>query len=230
MIQISGLTIAHKGGRTLLSEVSARIQRGSLCALIGRNGSGKSSLLRVMCGVDRPVSGSVTIDGIEVTRCRPDRLARLISVVTTERIRVGHLTCRQIVELGRAPFTGPFGRLSGLDRQVVDEAMQTTGASHLASRTIATLSDGEAQRVMLARALAQDTPAILLDEPTSFLDVPGRKEITALLASLAHTHGKTIVFSTHELDLAFAHADSVMHLKPPTLLLSSPSQISISNF
>lgn len=230
MIQVSGLTIAHKGGRTLLSNASAHIEQGTLCALIGRNGSGKSSLLRVMCGVDKPVSGSVAIDGIDVNHCRPDRLARLLSVVTTERIRVGHLTCQQVVELGRAPFTGAFGRLSNADHRIVNDAFETTGAAHLVSRTISTLSDGEAQRVMLARALAQDTPVILLDEPTSFLDVPGRKEITALLATLAHVHGKTIVYSTHELDLAFAHADSVMLLKPPTLTLATPNQLSISNY
>ncbi|MDE5900626.1 MAG: ABC transporter ATP-binding protein [Muribaculaceae bacterium] len=218
MIRIENLTIAHRGAHPLLSDVAATVEKGTLCALIGRNGAGKSSLLRVMAGTDRPVAGRVLVDGIDVTTARPAVLSSVLAIVTTERIRVSRLTCRDVVSLGRAPFTGGFGHLSPDDCEAVDNAMAMTKTSSFASRELLTLSDGEAQRVMLARALAQDTPVILLDEPTSFLDVPNRLCLTDLLSSLAHDCGKTIVFSTHELDLAFSRADTILIAEPPTLL------------
>lgn len=217
MIRIDNITIAHRGASPLLAAASASVEAGSLCALIGRNGAGKSSLLRVMAGIDRPVSGRVLVGGLDVTSAGPSALASALAIVTTERIRVSRLTCRDVVSLGRAPFTGGFGRLSQADNQAVDRALELTATSEFASRELSTLSDGEAQRVMLARAIAQDTPVILLDEPTSFLDVPNRRKLTALLASLARDCGKTIIFSTHELDLAFSQADSVLLVEPPSL-------------
>lgn len=218
MIRIEKLIVAHRGTGPLLSDVSATVDKGILCGLIGRNGAGKSSLLRVMAGTDRPASGRVIVDGVDVTAAKPSVLASHLAIVTTERIRVSRLTCRDVVSLGRAPFTGGFGRLSPADNKAVDQAMELTGTTEFAGRDLLTLSDGEAQRVMLARALAQDTPVILLDEPTSFLDVPNRCRLTAMLASLAHDCGKTIVFSTHELDLAFERADSILLVEPPSLL------------
>lgn len=218
MIRIDNLSLAYRGGKRILTRGNATVPAGTLCALIGRNGSGKSTLLRAMCGTDRPESGRILIGGSDVTAARPAELARLLAIVTTERIRVARLTCRDVVALGRAPFTGGFGRLSAHDHKAVQQAMELTGCAAFASRAIATLSDGESQRVMLARALAQDTPVILLDEPTSFLDVPSRLGITALLASLAHQQGKTIVYSTHELELAYDRSDSVMLLDSGALL------------
>lgn len=219
MIDIQNITIAHRGGRTLLDSASARVSAGSMCALIGRNGSGKSSLLRVLAGMDRPKSGSVLVDGVDVHSSSPSVLARKLAIVTTERIRVSNLTCRSVVSLGRAPYTGGFGTLSPKDHEAVEDALRLTDTLELASRSITTLSDGEAQRVMLARALAQDTPVILLDEPTSFLDVPNRRKLTDLLATLCHDRGRTIIYSTHELELAFSRSDSVMLLEDKCLTL-----------
>ncbi len=225
MIDIRDLTIAHRGGAPLLESASASVAEGTLCAFIGRNGAGKSSLLRVMAGIDRPRAGTVVIGGTDVTAARPWQLARKLAIVTTERVRVADLSCRDVVSLGRAPFTGGFGQMSAADNKVVDDAMELVGVGTFASRSISTLSDGEAQRVMLARAIAQDTPVILLDEPTSFLDVPNRHRLTSLLSMLAHDRGKTIFFSTHELDLAFSRADSVMLLEDRRLLHLSAKEM-----
>lgn len=218
MIRIDHLSLAYPHGKTILTDGCATVDSGTLCALIGRNGSGKSTLLRALSGTDRPTAGHVYIDSTDVTSARPAQLARTLAIVTTERIREPRLTCRDVVALGRAPFTGGFGRLSAVDEAAVDRALAMADAEIFASRRIATLSDGEAQRVMLARALAQDTPVILLDEPTSFLDVPNRRRITAQLAGLAHDCDKTIIFSTHELDLAYERADSIMLLDATGLL------------
>lgn len=225
MIQLHHLSIAHSADSPLLTDACAHISRGTLTALIGRNGSGKSSLLRVMSGAARPRGGHVSIDGIDPQKASPRRLARTVALVTTERIRVANLRCADVVALGRAPFTNWLGHMQQADRQFVDCALAMVGMIEFATRTIASLSDGEMQRIMLARALAQDTPVILLDEPTSFLDVANRRQLIRLMAELAHQHQKTILYSTHELDLALHSSDSVMLVTPPQLRLLPPAEM-----
>ena len=228
MIEFENITIAHKGSSPLLSRQSAVIPSGTLTALTGRNGSGKSTLLRAICGTQPPESGAVLIGATKVNPASvtPSVLASMMSLVTTERLRVRHMTVRQLVAMGRAPLSGLFGTLHAEDYRVVDRAIERVGLGALASREVDSLSDGEHQRAMLARALAQDTPIILLDEPTGFLDVPNRRSVTNLLASLAHEEGKTIVYSTHELELALERADLILHLAPPRLVLLPPEQMS----
>jgi iron complex transport system ATP-binding protein len=216
MIQIQDLTLAY-GKRTLLSGATTSVAHGTLTALIGRNGAGKSTLLRAVAGLTQPQSGKIYLNGLDTHRASTSQLARTVAMVTTERVRVSNLRCRDVVALGRAPFTNWIGRARPEDSEIIDAALQRVGMADFARRTMDTMSDGECQRIMLARALAQDTPIILLDEPTSFLDVPNRRRLTALLASLAHDEGKCIIFSTHELELAFAEADTVMLLDPPSL-------------
>ncbi|MDE6818513.1 MAG: ABC transporter ATP-binding protein, partial [Muribaculaceae bacterium] len=215
-------TIANNPKHPLVQGQSLSIPRATLTALIGRNGCGKSTLLRAMAGIQRPLQGTVTINGVDVSRASARKLARLVAVITTESIKVDNLTCRQLVSYGRAPHTGMLGRLSASDEQIVDEALQTVGMEQFAQRKVGQISDGEGRRILLARALAQQTPVILLDEPTSFLDVPGRYEISALLGRLAREQGKTIVYSTHELDPAYLNADNLLYMSKQGLKFAAP--------
>lgn len=224
MIELRDPTIANSPLHPLLSGASLTIPRGTLTALIGRNGCGKSTLLRVMAGLQRPVSGEVLVNGMNVGHTHPRELARELAFVATDRVEVSHLTARELVSLARSPYTGLMGRLSADDERIVDKALADVEMSAFANREVGRLSDGEARRVMIARALAQTTPVILLDEPTSFLDVPGRREVCALLARLAF-EGKTVVFSTHEFGPAFARADRVLMMAERRLTLLPPAEM-----
>lgn len=208
MIKLNDISIAF-GSRTLLRHVSASFPRGRLTALIGRNGSGKSTLLRAISGLSRNYSGEILLDGQNIRALDVAEMARRLALVTTGRTRVPNLRCEDVVAIGRAPYTNWIGRMQATDREIVMRSLQSVGMESYAGRTIDTLSDGENQRVMIARALAQDTPVIVLDEPTSFLDLPGRYELCDLLERIAHEEGKTVVFSTHELDLARERCDSL---------------------
>lgn len=224
MLEINNLALGY-GSRRLVTGGNASRPAGSLTALVGRNGSGKSTLLRALSG-QGPYTGSITLDGVEINRMNPGELARKVSLVTTERVRIPRLTCRDLVAMGRAPYTDWLGRLSKQDYLIVDSALEATGMASWATRSLDTMSDGECQRVMVARALAQDTPVILLDEPTSFLDMPGRYRLVQLLQRLANDHSKCIIFSTHELDLALNMASDILlvdNLSLHTLSAASPS-------
>lgn len=216
MIGFESLTIGYGGG-VLVRCADAGIPDGSFTALLGRNGSGKSTLLSAVCGAKRDYSGVIRVDGIDVRSVPQYRLARSVSFVSTARVRVPGMTCRELVSLGRAPYTGWNGRLSDEDRQAVRRSLEIVGMEGFASRTMEKMSDGECQRVMIARALAQDTPVILLDEPTSFLDYPNRRELCALLSRLSHEGGKTVLCSTHELEIALETCDSVMLIDGGTM-------------
>lgn len=196
------------------SGLTAHLKGGTLTALVGSNGMGKSTLLRTMAGVQKPLDGTVRLvaDNVEhrVERLGRSDRARWISVVLTDRVEVDRLTVEQVVGFGRMPYTGYFGRLDDNDRRLVDEALQTTGLTPLAQRAVNTLSDGERQKMMIAKALAQQTPVMLLDEPTAFLDYPSKVETMKLLVRLAHDTGKIIVLSTHDLHLALHLADRMI--------------------
>ncbi len=194
-------------------------------ALLGRNGSGKSTLLRAMAGLNRHYTGRILADGINLQRLHAAEQARLMSFVGTGRARVERFTCYDLVALGRAPYTNWIGSLSDSDRRAVDSALDAVGMQDYARRQLDSLSDGECQRVMIARALAQDTPMILLDEPTSFLDIPNRYGLVRLLASLAHERGKCVIYSTHELDIALELSDSIMLIDPPCLRCGAPADM-----
>ena len=208
MIELHNTTLAF-GSRTLISAANTRFARGNMVALLGRNGTGKSTLLRAMAALGTVQQGEIRIDGDNVAAMTSAALARKVAFVNTERIDVEALTAHDLVAIGRSPYTDWVGRLDSRDEEIISRAMNITGIEHLAYRYVATLSDGECQRVMIARALAQDTDAILLDEPTAFLDLPNRYELCTLLRRLAHDEGKCIIFSTHELDIALSLADSI---------------------
>ena len=206
----SGIVVGYSG-HGLNRPFTAEVGRGGFVALLGANGSGKSTLLRTLAG---SVAGRVEVAGRDISGFTPAELARYIAVVTTDRVEADALTVREVVEMGRYPYTGFFGRLDGSDRRIVDEAMAFTGVAPMAARFVASLSDGERQKVMIARALAQDTPLMLLDEPTSFLDVASRIEVLSLLARLAHVRRKAVVLSTHDVSSALGHASTLWLMMP----------------
>ena len=229
MIQLRDITLGF-GSRTLIEGATARFECGRMVALLGRNGTGKSTLLRAIASLGELRSGDIAIDGRSLAEYTSTELARKIAFVNTERIDVEALTAYDLVSIGRSPYTGWSGRLTADDRAIVERAMQIAGIESMAERRVETLSDGEAQRVMIARALAQDTPVILLDEPTAFLDLPNRYELCTLLGRLAREEGKCIIFSTHELDIALSLADSIALVDTPRLVhLTTEEMISSGN-
>ena len=216
MIRLNDLTIGY-GRRILLQHASATIPAGELVALVGRNGTGKSTLLRAIAGLGERLGGEIRLDGHSLETLSPQQLATTVSFVTTERVRIPNLRCEDVVALGRAPYTNWIGRMQEADRAVVERSLRLVGMSAFARKTMDRMSDGECQRVMIARALAQDTPVILLDEPTAFLDLPNRYELATLLRRLTRDEGKCILFSTHDLDVALSLCDSVALIDTPSL-------------
>lgn len=225
MIELKELTVGY-GQRTLLDKVSARLTGGRLVALLGRNGTGKSTLLRAMMGLEKPQSGEILLQGKNIASLKPEKLARDISFVTTDKVRIANLRCKDVVSMGRAPYTNWIGQLQAEDKERVTEAMSLVGMADYAEKTMDKMSDGECQRIMIARALAQDTPVILLDEPTAFLDLPNRYELCLLLRKLAQKEGKCIIFSTHDLDIALSLCDFIMLIDNPQLYsLPTPEMV-----
>lgn len=195
-------------GHAVLADINVAIAPGTLTVLIGANGSGKSTLLRTLSGVQKPVEGTVIIEGRDIADLSRTARARTLAMVFTDRTGGGGLTVAETVSIGRHPYTGMLGHLSNRDKEIIDGAIADVGMTAFTHRRLGSLSDGERQKVMIARALAQTTPLILLDEPTAFLDVAGRIEITNLLHHLAD-NGHTIVLSTHDLGSAIEAADNM---------------------
>lgn len=229
MIELRNISLGF-GQRRLITAATTRFERGKITALLGRNGTGKSTLLRTIASLQRPLEGEVFVGGDSIATLSSQELSRRLSFVNTERVDVEALTVYDIVAIGRSPYTDWMGRLSSDDESVVRRSITLAGVEHLENRLVDTLSDGECQRVMIARALAQDTPAILLDEPTSFLDLPNRYELCRLLAELAHNQNKCIIFSTHELDIALSLADTIALVDTPQLVnLATDEMINSGN-
>lgn len=182
----------HSGNRIVTGHISASLRSGELTCLLGPNGAGKSTLLKTLSGFLPPVSGSVEVCGRPLREYTDRELARLLGVVLTERPVLDNMTVTELVMLGRSPYTGFWGRGNAEDKAIVDESLELVGISRMAKRLVTTLSDGERQKAMIAKALAQATPIIFLDEPTAFLDYPSKVEMMRLLHRLAHTHDKTI--------------------------------------
>lgn len=217
MIRLENISLGY-GSRRLLEGVSAHFEAGRLTALVGRNGAGKSTLLRALAGLEQLQAGSITVGGTDIQQLDGAEAARQVAFVATDKVRIANLPCEDLVALGRAPYTNWIGRLQSIDREIVADALAKVGMSDFAHKTMDRMSDGECQRVMIARALAQQTPVILLDEPTAFLDMPNRYELCRLLQRLAHDEQKAIIFSTHELDIATKMCDSIALIDTPKLL------------
>lgn len=212
---IESLTIGYRRGRktTMVAEkISATLENGRLTCLLGRNGTGKSTLLRTLAGLQKPLDGQISPEFHE--NC---------AIVLTEQPDLQNFTVEEVVGLGRTPHTNFWGTLREEDRAIVRHAMQQVGIAHFATADIASLSDGERQKVMIAKALAQQTEVILLDEPTAFLDFVSRREVFLLLQRLAHEQGKAILLSTHEIALADTFADTIWLLDEGQLKIKNQS-------
>jgi iron complex transport system ATP-binding protein len=203
----------RRGVRVVADSLSASIPAGELTCLLGQNGVGKSTLLRTLSAFLPPLGGEILLLGRPLGDYSIRELSRTIGVVLTERSDLVNLTVRELVGMGRNPYMGFWGRLSREDRVVVEESIELVGIGPLAGRMIQTLSDGERQKVMIAKALAQQTPVIFLDEPTAFLDFPSKVETMHLLRRLVREAGKTIFLSTHDLELALQMADRLCLMK-----------------
>jgi iron complex transport system ATP-binding protein len=197
LLRLENLAVGY-GHKPLYADVSLAVREGEMVVLLGANGAGKSTLLRCVTGQLAPLSGSILINGRSLATVRKMELARLVSIVRTDQTLAGGLTVEELVGLGRQPHTGFFGRLSHRDRDAVAEALKAVGMTDFAERQVASLSDGERQKVMIARAVAQETPLMVLDEPTAFLDVASRLETLQLLSSLARERGKAVILSSHD--------------------------------
>ena len=197
----------QKDKTCLYNNLSFDLYSGELVCLIGVNGAGKSTLLRSISASQPILNGSIYFKGKDITKYNDKDLSQLLGLVLTDETSVGGLTVRELVELGRYPYTGFFGQLSDNDKEVIDKAMSDVCIIHKADSYVAELSDGERQKAMIAKVLAQECPVILLDEPTAFLDIASRIEIVNLLHNLAMTQNKTILLSTHDIELALLLAD-----------------------
>lgn len=217
------------GARVLAAQLNLDLRAGELVCLVGPNGAGKSTLMRTLAGMQTPLAGRVRIGGDEVHALPPNELAKRLAIVLTERVDAGNLSAYALAALGRHPYTDWRGALTARDEAVVRGALTQVGAASLAARPVNELSDGERQRVMIARALAQEPQVLLLDEPTAFLDLPRRVDVLHLLATLARERRCAILLSTHDLDLALRVADRLW-LMPAggELVAGLPEELALS--
>ncbi len=228
VISLSQLSVGYTPSHPVISDINLELRSGQLACLIGENGIGKSTLLKTLTGFLPKLKGSLLLGNRDIESFSQRELARQVSIVLTQKPDVQNLTIEEIIGLGRSPYTGFFGRLRAEDRKVVDDAIATMGIEKLRGRMIQTLSDGERQKVMIAKALAQETPIILLDEPTAFLDFPSKAETFQSLQRMAHERDKLILLSTHDLELAVRFADSLLEVKKGTLQAVSATEVKAS--
>ena len=219
-----------RGDRIVTHSITATLQAGELTCLLGPNGAGKSTLLRTLAAFQPPLGGSMLLDGQPLESYSSRQIAMRIGVVLTERPSVRGMRVREMVAMGRSPYTGFWGKLAADDERAVDEAIQQVGIQDLERRMVHTLSDGERQKVMIAKALSQQTPLIFLDEPTAFLDFPSKVEVMLLLRRLAATMQKTIFLSTHDLELALQIADRLWLLDrdASSVIVGTPASLAAS--
>ncbi|AKU69557.1 ABC transporter ATP-binding protein [Prevotella fusca] len=225
IISISHLSVGYSPSLPVISDINIEVKSGQLTCLIGENGIGKSTLLKTLAGFLPKMGGDLLLDNRDIHSFSQRELARQVSIVLTQKPDVQNLTTEEIIGLGRSPYTGFFGRLRADDRAVVDDAITAVGIEKLRGRMIQTLSDGERQKVMIAKALAQQTPVILLDEPTAFLDFPSKAETFQSLRRMAHERDKLILLSTHDLELAVRFADCLLEVKDNALQTVSAADV-----
>ena len=210
-LHLHGLSVGYPT-RKVLENIELEIEKGEILTLIGPNGAGKSTLLKSISGQLPLLAGSVLMQGQDLAKCDAKERARKMAVVLTEAVRPEYMTCREVCAAGRYPYTGRMGILCKEDEEAVDRAMARMKVEDLAERDFGAISDGQKQRVLVARALAQETPVLLMDEPTSYLDIRYRTELMETLRGLA-AEGKTILMSLHEIDLALEVSDRLLCVK-----------------
>ena len=208
-ISAEQMTVGYDG-RPLIENINIQVKRGEILTLIGPNGSGKSTILKSMIKELKLIAGTVVLDGRDMANLKERDIAKKLAIVMTERIKAELLTCRDIAATGRYPYTGHLGLLTKEDRAIVDAALETVHAKDFADRPFSAISDGQRQRVLLARAIAQQPEIIVLDEPTSFLDVKHKLELLDILKSMVREQNVAVIVSLHELDLAQKISDRVV--------------------
>jgi len=233
ILQIKNLSIGYNLAKNqvhnLMSNINLSAKKAELIALVGSNGIGKSTLLKSITNLQEFLSGEITILGKAVSLHKRQELAKLVSFVSTEVVNVSNLTVKDIVSLGRFPHTNWLGKLSQNDKNIIDSSIEAVGIEDFISKNINELSDGERQKVMIARTLAQDTKIIILDEPTAFLDIPNKNEIVHILNELSKKKNKTIIFSTHDLNIAIREADKIWLMTKHKIYENSPEDLILNN-
>ena len=218
------LKIGYKG-KSIHPPLNLNLYEGELVCLIGQNGCGKSTLIRTLGGLQPPVGGQIEIMGVRIDKLKPKQRAGLISFVLTDRTASDNLTVRQTVEMGRLPYTNMFGTLKPADKEICNACMAETNIAHLRDRRLGEISDGERQRTLIAKALAQTTPLILLDEPCAHLDLPNKISVMCLLRKLAKNSRKSVLLSSHELDIALQVADKIWLMDKDGLQRGTPEDL-----
>ena len=208
-LQTDALSVGY-GGKALIASVALSVQRGKIVTLIGPNGSGKSTILKTIVGQLPSISGAVFLDGTDMRSRSRGEIARRMAILMTARMDPELMTCRDVVSTGRYPYTGRLGILSAEDKRIVEQSLRQTDAQDFADRPFQSVSDGQRQRVLLARALCQEPELIVLDEPTSFLDIRYKLELLTILKRMVREENLAVLMSLHELDLAARVSDTVV--------------------
>jgi iron complex transport system ATP-binding protein len=227
IISLEKLSIGHQQEDVLLSDINLTVGPGEMVALIGRNGTGKSTLLKSMIGLLPALGGTCCLEGLSITQYDLPARARLVSFVSSQISQLPSLTVRELVALGRLPYTGWMGRLDRADHAMVDQALEEVQMLSFVGRKLDRLSDGERQRAMIARAFVQDTRLMVLDEPTAFLDIPNTFDLIRLLSRF-RDGGKSIVYSTHDLETAMQCADKMWVIHEGRIFEGAPEDLGLS--
>ena len=228
ILQTSKISIGYthkKEKNSIASGIDLSLEKGKLIALIGANGIGKSTLLRTITGIQKPLSGTVLLNEKNIQELDALTLAQNLSVVLTEKLPPSNLTVCELIALGRQPYTNWIGTLTDNDIAKVNEAIELTQIGHLTSKKHYEISDGQLQIVLIARALAQDTPLIILDEPTTHLDLLHKVVLFKLLKKLTQETGKCILFSTHDIDMAIQLSDEMIIMTPENVVQDQPCNL-----
>ena len=228
ILQASKISIGYTSKKVkniIASNIDLSLEKGKLIALIGANGIGKSTLLRTITGIQKPISGTVVLNGKNIHELDALTLAQNLSVVLTEKLPPSNLTVWELIALGRQPYTNWIGKLTDNDIEKINEAIQLTQIGHLTSKKHYEISDGQLQIVLIARALAQDTPLIILDEPTTHLDLLHKVTLLKLLKKLTQETGKSILFSTHDIDMAIQLSDEMIIMTPENVVQNQPCNL-----
>jgi len=225
IIQTTNLSIGYRSTKPniIASNLTISCDTGRLIALIGTNGIGKSTLLKTLVGIEKPISGSVFVNNISINNYNLSNFAQICSLVLTEKLPPSNLAVFELIALGRQPYTNWIGKLTNLDLDIIQNAIQQTGIQDLVNKKHFEISDGQLQKVLIAKALAQDTSIVILDEPTTHLDLPNKLVVLKLLQKLAHSMDKCILYSTHDINLAIQLSDEIIVMTTDAVYQDKPS-------
>jgi iron complex transport system ATP-binding protein len=228
ILEAIGLSIGYsnKVNPTIIcKDITLQLERGKLITLVGANGIGKSTLLRTLTGIQKPLHGKVTLHGKEIQQYKANTLAQEMSLVLTEKLQTENISVYELIALGRQPYTNWLGKLTSQDEIKIKEAIEQTQIAHLCDKKVIEVSDGQLQKALIARALAQDTSIIVLDEPTTHLDLFHKVAVFKLLKKLSNETGKCIVLSTHDIDMAIQISDEMIVITEQNVVQDQPCNL-----